>query len=276
MTQQQLFMSFGRRSPAPRTYWVEAIVLRVIPYGEKDRILTIYTRRFGKLSAIAKGSRNPLTRLAPATQLFTHAHYFLAQGKTFEVITQVRIIETFERLRRDVNLMAACAQCCEMLMKSIPDGEPDSEMFDDLLSALRIANSGAGSETLLAAFISRLLMHVGYMPELSRCVRCGGAISGDVLFSTEHGGAVCAACSNIVGFDASVSSVALRLMRKAVRFGLYEAVHSGAPEMAAYELSSILTRFWQYHFQAVLQSLRVREQLCSCMRGRYENHVNEV
>ncbi|MCX7777263.1 MAG: DNA repair protein RecO [Armatimonadetes bacterium] len=251
------------RSPAPRTYWVEAIVLRVIPYGEKDRILAIYTRQKGKLNAIAKGSRNPLTRLASATQLFTHARYFLAQGRNFEVVTQARIIESFERLRRDVNLMVTCAQCCEMLMKSVPDGEPDEWLFDDLLSALRIANSGVSCEALLAAFTARLLMHLGYMPQFECCVRCGKAVGGTSHFSTEHGGTLCRACADVFGYDAILSNDAIKLMLRAIRYGLYEAAHSGALEKVSLEVSSLLTRFWQHHFQAQLQSLRVREQLCT-------------
>lgn len=265
------------RSPAPRTYWVEAIVLRVIPYGERDRILALYTRQRGKLSAIAKGSRNPLTRLAPATQLFTHGRYFLAQGKTFEVVTQVRILGSFERLRRDIGLMAACAQCCEMLMKSVPDGEPDDRLFDDLLSALRVADRGADCEMVLAAFVARLLMHLGYMPRLKRCVRCGNAVgTGKVHFSMEHGGAVCKACSNAYGCDATVSEDAVKLILMATRHGLYEAVHSRALKHAAFEASHLLTRFWQYHFQDQLQSLRVREQLHAHERRGIEQHADKV
>lgn len=265
------------RSPAPRTYWVEAIVLRVIPYGEKDRIVVLYTRQRGKLNAIAKGSRNPLTRLAPATQLFTHGRYFLAQGRTFEVVTQARLLSSFERLRKDANSMAACAQCCEMLMKSVPDGEPDDRLFDDLLSALRLADRGADCETLLAAFIARLLLRLGYMPRLKRCVCCGNAIGKrEADFSMEHGGVLCEACSNMHGCDATLSQSAIRLILVAVRYGLYEAVHSRVPKAVASEASLLLTKFWQYHFQAQLQSLRVREQLNAYERGRSKQHADEI
>ncbi|MFA4016751.1 MAG: hypothetical protein RUDDFDWM_001862 [Candidatus Fervidibacterota bacterium] len=257
------------RQPAPRTYRVEGIVLRVIPYGEKDRILTIYTRQMGKLNAIAKGSRNPLTRLAPATQLFTHAHYFLAQGKTLEVVTQVRIIEVFERLRKDVEMMVVCAQCCEMLSKSVPDGEADPALFDDLLSALRIANKGVDADLLLAAFISRLLKRLGYMPQVSFCVGCGSRILDDeVHLSIAQGGTLCKDCANRKGFDVKLSKGEIALIINSLRFGLYAVTRTKLHGISATKVSDCLTLFWQYQFQTQLQSVKVRQQLHNWCRGK--------
>lgn len=256
------------RQPAPRTYRVEGIVMRVIPYGEKDRILTIYTRQMGKLSAIAKGSRNPLTRLAPATQLFTHAHYFLAQGKTLEVVTQVRIIEVFEGLRRDVEMMVVCAQCCEMLSKSVPDGEADPALFDDLLSALRIANRGVDADLLLTAFISRLLKRVGYMPQVGFCVSCGSRELGEeVHLSIAQGGTLCKACADRRGFDFKLSKGDVALISDSLRFGIYAVTRSRPRDVSAERVSECLTLFWQYLFQTQLQSVKVRQQLRNWRKG---------
>ena len=48
----------------PRSYRVEAVVLRHADWGEADRILALYTREQGKLRAIAKGARRIRSRKA--------------------------------------------------------------------------------------------------------------------------------------------------------------------------------------------------------------------
>ena len=50
--------------PRPRTYRVEAIVLRRIDFGEADRVLVLYTRERGKQPVVAKGIRRISSRLA--------------------------------------------------------------------------------------------------------------------------------------------------------------------------------------------------------------------
>ena len=66
---------------ASRTYRAEAIVLKTIDFGETDRILTLLTRHFGKVSVVAKGIRKPTSRLAGHAEPLTHATYQLARGR---------------------------------------------------------------------------------------------------------------------------------------------------------------------------------------------------
>ena len=72
---------------ASRTYRAEAIVLKTIDFGETDRILTLLTRHFGKVSVVAKGIRKPTSRLAGHAEPLTHATYQLARGRNLDVLT---------------------------------------------------------------------------------------------------------------------------------------------------------------------------------------------
>ena len=89
-----------------RTYSANAIVLRRIDLGEKDRILTLYTREHGKLSAVAKGSRRPGSKLAGASEPFTYSKMFLATGKDLDVLTQADIKESFPNVKSDIRSVA--------------------------------------------------------------------------------------------------------------------------------------------------------------------------
>ena len=52
------------------TYQADAIVLRRLDYGETDRIVTLLTREYGKLGAIAKGARKGKSKVGAALDLF--------------------------------------------------------------------------------------------------------------------------------------------------------------------------------------------------------------
>ena len=49
----------------PRSYRVEAVVLRHADWGEADRLLALYTRQRGKLRVVAKGARRKDLRGLP-------------------------------------------------------------------------------------------------------------------------------------------------------------------------------------------------------------------
>ncbi|MFN2162508.1 MAG: DNA repair protein RecO, partial [Candidatus Promineifilaceae bacterium] len=53
-----------------RTYRTEAIVLKRSDFGEADRLLTLYSKEFGKIRAIAKGARKPQSRKTGHVELF--------------------------------------------------------------------------------------------------------------------------------------------------------------------------------------------------------------
>jgi len=44
-----------------------------------DRVVTLFTREFGRLSAAAKGARKPKSRFAGRLELFTHLRALLAK-----------------------------------------------------------------------------------------------------------------------------------------------------------------------------------------------------
>ena len=59
----------------------QGIVLRAVKYRDKDLILTIFTRKYGKVSAIAKGAQGQKSRFLSASQL----NYKGSVGKTLKV-----------------------------------------------------------------------------------------------------------------------------------------------------------------------------------------------
>src|SRR5205085_6076242 len=71
------------------------VVLRVQKLGEADRIITLLTRRHGKVRAVAKGVRRTTSRFGARLEPFGHVDVQFYTGRTLDVITQVQTLDAF-------------------------------------------------------------------------------------------------------------------------------------------------------------------------------------
>ena len=119
------------------TYSTTGVILRRRNFGEADRLLTIYTQRLGKLTAIAKGVRKLTSRKKAAIELFTHAKLFFAKGKNLDILTQADIIDGFQPLRSSLHRASLAYQVAETLDRLTRDGQDHPQVFHLLLDTLK-------------------------------------------------------------------------------------------------------------------------------------------
>lgn len=98
-----------------KTYKTEAVILKRLNFSEADKILTFYTKHYGKISAIAKGIRKLTSRKAGSLELFNHVVIFLAKGKNLDIITEASLINSFPRFRKDLNRVKLAYEVCEVV-----------------------------------------------------------------------------------------------------------------------------------------------------------------
>lgn len=187
-------------------YKANAIILRRIPLGETDKILTLYTREYGKLAAVAKGARRTTSRIAGASEPLMFLRALLADGRNFDVLTQAEIRESFPMIRTDFNLFLRATYACEVIDRVSEERDPSPEAFDLLLSTLYVLQRAVDPDATLHSFELRLMSQMGYEPQLSACAVCdrplddtAGIIAAG--FSPERGGTVCNACGQTLRND---------------------------------------------------------------------------
>ena len=171
----------------------EAIVLSVKSWGEADRIVTLFSKEYGKTEAVAYGARKPRSALAASVQLFTQAEMTLAEGKRIDTLKQCHIIRSFRTLREDLSRMAYgsfLTEVCEVLTM---DGERDEELYERLLLLLEMIETRNPRLAALAGAL-QLMKHGGFGPITERCSACGCAVEGDAFFDRQLGGIVCETC----------------------------------------------------------------------------------
>ncbi len=171
-------------------YKTEGIVIRRANLGEADRVVTLFTRDHGKVSAVAKGARKPKSRFVGRLELFTHLRVLLAVGRTLDVVSQVEVIEPFASLRTDLTRLGYASLVAEAADRATPDREPLPEVFRLIRAALALISNGDG-EIAAMWFTGQLLMAIGYTPLLSQCVVCSRHLPSASAFSHVLGGTLC-------------------------------------------------------------------------------------
>ncbi|NLN74702.1 MAG: DNA repair protein RecO [Armatimonadetes bacterium] len=239
-----------------RTYSANGIVLRRIDLGEKDRILTIFTREYGKLSAVAKGSRRPGGRFGSVSEPFTYSKLMLSSGRDLDVLSQCEIKESFPHIRCDIANIAYGIYMLELVNAFLDKRQPNPDMFDTLLSAMYILESGTDPEITTRFFELQLLSILGYEPSVDACIRCGRRpADGRIFFSSSLGGIVCARCDappkDSVKARAAVASYILALRRAEP----HKLKDMRVPKGARRDLALILRRHIRYQLEHDLKSV---------------------
>ncbi len=144
-----------------RTFKTEGIILKRTNYGEADRILTLYTKNYGKIKAIAKGIRKINSRKAGSLELFNHAVVFLTKGKNFDLITEAQAINLFKSWRKNLIKVGVAYYFCELVDKLTPEGQENQRVFEILRDFLGKINENSLS-FLVRSFEEKLLNELGF------------------------------------------------------------------------------------------------------------------
>jgi DNA repair protein RecO (recombination protein O) len=182
------------------TYRDEAVVLRTHKLGEADRIITMLSRRHGKVRAVAKGVRRTTSKFGARLEPFSHIDLQFATGRSLDIVTQVESLDAFgEPLTEDYPAYTAGEVMLETADRLVvEEREPALQQYLLLVAALRALNEGTSdgrrpATLILDSYLLRSLAIAGYAPSFADCARCG--LEGPHrAFSPAAGGAVCDRC----------------------------------------------------------------------------------
>jgi len=175
-----------------------AIILKSRRWGEADRIVTLYSKEFGKIRGIARGARRFKSHFGATLEPFTRCHLDLFEkpGDSLYRISHVDLIESFQPLREELLLMACAARIVNVVGAVTPDGDPDARLFETLGQGLRLLKGSRDPALMALLFQIRLLALTGFRPQTDHCATCGKLdVMGDPQFSPLAGGFVCLPCA---------------------------------------------------------------------------------
>lgn len=181
-----------------------AIIINRQDYRENDSLATIYTRDFGRLTLMARGTKKLQSKLAAHLEPLTLAEVMIISGKGRDYIGSAVMRESYQGIRNDLNKLYYAGQVINLFRRLVEDNEREENLFS-LLSGWLVSLDNADSEgpelsqekgeLLLLFFTVKLLTELGYKPEMYNCLHCGQPIkAGGNYFNLKNGGLVDNSC----------------------------------------------------------------------------------
>ena len=171
----------------------EGIVLRETKTAYNRRMLLLFTREYGVISAGTSLGERGKSKSSLALQHFTFGRYALHQGRNSINIDGAEVVRSFYGIGENVDKYFNGAYVLEFTSKVLHPGVPMPAVFDMLLEFFDLLERREkGFGTLVLAYQTKLLQSMGVPPVLDRCAVCGEPAGQ--WFSIEDGGLICDSC----------------------------------------------------------------------------------
>jgi DNA repair protein RecO (recombination protein O) len=233
-----------------RFFTTEALVIGSMRYREADRIVTLYTRERGRLGAIAKGVRRTKSKVGGRLEPFSLVRASLYSGRGLYTVVGVDTLRTFQAVRDELFRMQEGARLLAAVRHLFPGEEGSVPAFNLLVRGIaRLADSpdAATAASVVLATRLKLLVLLGYAPEMSRCAACSG--EGSLYgFSPSLGGVVCGPCATAGAASCfALSAGAISALRALLDNPLADVEHLCLDDRAIVEVEQVVTQTLAYH-----------------------------
>ena len=236
----------------------EAIVLKSFDFRETSRIVTFYTREFGKVKGILKGIRKDPRKFGSSVDRFSVNDIVFYQHRNSDIhlVSQCDMKEYYLPIRHDLKKMTAASYILELVDAIMPVEQRNDDIYALILQYFSSLQTDADIGKLVHIFQIKTLLYSGFRPHLDTCVKCETKVQGQTRFSMQLGGLVCDACRPS-GSDASLISrgtVASILHIEQSEWD--KSLRLGLSMMIKKELKFILNNFLVFHLEKNLRSAK--------------------
>ncbi len=157
----------------------EGIVLRLTEFSESSLVVSMFTRDFGLVSAMAKGARRPKSAFEGALDLLCLCRVVIIRksGDSLDLLTEAKLERRFRAAQKNLRALYAGYYVAELVRELTERDAPQPELFHYLAETLQAFDrqSPIDIDTELMRFELRALKSLGHAPTMEICAVCGDA-----------------------------------------------------------------------------------------------------
>jgi DNA repair protein RecO (recombination protein O) len=242
------------------THATPAIVLRSRPYGESDKIVSLLTERYGKITGIAKGALRSRKRFVNSLEPFSLVNLRFQERANANLVFILASDLTcgFRRLTASLELIFHASYLVEITDGLTGERDESVALFEHLSGALRHLETHGSSLRFLTSFELKLLKLAGYQPILDRCKRCGGDrlehSAGHWHFSPPDGGILCESCARARKEVLPIGAAAVAILAALQAESSELPARISLPFSVVQEVRDALLRFIQFHMDREIKT----------------------
>jgi DNA repair protein RecO (recombination protein O) len=245
------------------------IIIKSRSFGETGKHLTIYTKSFGKINAIAKGAKKVKSRFGSSLELFTESvlYMFKKEHKDLYLITQTKINKSLPNISKDIKKFGVASVISEFIYNFVPFAEKNIQLYNFFSYVLQLVNCLNYEEKILLGFMVKFFSLVGYEINLISCSSCGQDIkinSGLTKnLSARFGGIICDSCLSKDVESIKIPNSTLKILEYLQKKEFYSLSKLIVNKKSEEDVKNVVSYFLQYYFSDKLKSLKVMESISS-------------
>ncbi|WP_437192540.1 DNA repair protein RecO [Planctomicrobium sp. SH527] len=176
----------------------EAIVIRQADFSESSRVVTLFTKDFGKVSALAKGAKRLKSAFESGLDILSHCRIVFIQKShgTLDLLTESQLLKRFQPLAGSLSHLYAGYYIAELLNSLTEEGDPHPDLFDAAIISLDALSTADSPFTSVTWFELMTLQEIGQLPDFFSCTICREnlVIEDSARFWVSQSGLICSRC----------------------------------------------------------------------------------
>lgn len=238
----------------------EGIIIRTTDYGETNKIVTLYTKEFGKIGLMARGAKKPKNTLSAVSHVLFYGLCLFSKGRGLGTLYQAETLNSFRTIREDIEKMGYAALILELTDRLTEEGQPTQGVFNLLRDILLLMEKGTDPAVLAAIYAMKMMPFAGISPELNKCVHCGNQhITSS--FSISGGGFLCPNCQHTDEYALQLSPGVQKLLPIIKAVPLERLGKVSLKPKTIGEIESIIYAYYEQNAGIKLRSRHFLEQL---------------
>lgn len=241
----------------------QGIVLKAVRYEENDVILTLFTRKLGKVAALAKGAKRNKSSLLSSSQLFSYSNYTLKKQGGMYRVSQSDIIKSFYDISYDIESFSYATYVTKLVEGSTLENQTNNRLFILLAQTLYLyTQKNVDKKFITHAFELKFLDYIGFRPLVNRCCGCGTQNLINPIFNVYEGGVLCNICSENSKNNLKLDITTLKLMEYILSNDILQCSKAKVSKYITYELEKILRKYLNVYVDNVnLKSLSLLQSI---------------
>ncbi len=177
----------------------EAIVLRKTKFSDSSLIVELFTKDYGKISAMLKGARSSKSKMGSKVDLINCVEivFYKKESKDLQLVSEANLINHFIFIKADLDKLKFASAVCELLLKLIPEHEIHEKLFRGTIRILELMNTENNDALLLfTRYLLFFIKEIGFEISMDSCSSCGNTLieSQKNAFSYADG-IICESCN---------------------------------------------------------------------------------
>ena len=176
----------------------QALVIRLADFSESSRVVTLFTRDFGKVAAIAKGAKRLKGPFESALDLLTVCEvvFLRKSSASLDILTEAQLQKRFKPRSGTLPSLYGGYYVAELLDALSEEYDAHPVLYHEALATLERLAGETPLDLTVLRFELVLLREIGQLPVFDACVVCESPLDHAQRygFSPGQGGLVCPAC----------------------------------------------------------------------------------